>query len=103
ADPAAVPLEEIGPAVSALDLFPRGTNVSFVTLASPSHAPMRIWERGVGETYACGTGACAVAVAARLLHGAEESFEVTLPGGSLQIEWPLTSGRDAPIRMTGPA
>ena len=64
---------------------------------------MRVHERGAGETLACGTGACAVAVAARLVGGADERVTVTLPGGDLKIEWSGSLDKEAPVIMTGPA
>lgn len=64
---------------------------------------MRVWERGAGETRACGTGACAVAVAARLLHGTEVRTTIALPGGELEIEWAGSIDRPSSVFMTGPA
>jgi diaminopimelate epimerase len=64
---------------------------------------MRVWERGSGETLACGTGACAAAVAARLLRGAAEKLTVVLPGGELTVEWSGSVDHEAPVFMTGPA
>jgi diaminopimelate epimerase len=63
---------------------------------------MRVWERGSGETLACGTGACAVAVAARLLGGANEEMTVVLPGGELEIEWKGSLENESSVFMTGP-
>lgn len=88
----------LGPDIETLPLFPARTNVEFVEVRSESEVRMRVWERGVGETMACGTGACAVAVAthARGLTGTE--VDVHLPGGTLHIEiTPET------VFMTGPA
>jgi diaminopimelate epimerase len=64
---------------------------------------MRVFERGVGETQACGTGACAAAVAARLLRGAASRVTVCLPGGRLRIAWSGATDRAEPVMMTGPA
>jgi diaminopimelate epimerase len=64
---------------------------------------MRVWERGSGETLACGTGAAAVAVAARVVRGADEVLTVALPGGDLEIEWAGSIDVSEPLFMTGPA
>jgi diaminopimelate epimerase len=65
-----------------------------------THIRLRVWERGVGETLACGTGACAAVVVGRLWGELGETVSVTLPGGELMIEWP---GEGRPVTMTGPA
>jgi diaminopimelate epimerase len=97
------PVAEVGPAICAHPVFPTGTNVTFVEIVSPGRMRMRVWERGVGETRACGTGACAGAVAGNLLKGTADAVEVELPGGTLHVDWPGSNGRDARVRMTGPA
>lgn len=92
----------IGPQIERHPAFPQRTNVEFVTAMQDGTLSMRVWERGSGETMACGTGACAVGVAASLLSGAEASGErriVHLLGGDLEIEW--SSGGS--VFMTGPA
>jgi len=76
-----------------------GTNVEFVHVTSKTSVEMRVWERGVGETLSCGTGACAAAVAAHLRGYAGREVDVTLPGGTLQVEWTA----DDTVLMTGPA
>ena len=76
-----------------------GTNVEFVRVVDKSGIGMRVWERGVGETMSCGTGACASAVAAHLRGYADRVVDVTLPGGTLQVEW---TAQDS-VLMTGPA
>lgn len=102
-DPAAAPVATLGPVIEHHALFPKRTNVEFVRVESPGHIRMRVWERGSGETLACGTGACAAAVAARLVAGADGSVTVSLPGGELAIEWAGSSDRVEPVFMTGPA
>ncbi|KAL7095686.1 hypothetical protein ACP275_10G039500 [Erythranthe tilingii] len=93
-------LSEIGPKFEYHTMFPARTNTEFVQVLSPSHLKMRVWERGAGATLACGTGACAVVVAAVLEGRAERSCRVELPGGPLDIEW---REEDNHIYMTGPA
>lgn len=90
----------LGPALESHPRFPKRTNVGFLEVVDRAHARLRVFERGVGETLACGTGACA-AVAAGIRSGwFAEAVEVRLPGGSLQISW--AGGRSA-CWMTGPA
>ena len=81
-------------------LFPRRTNTEFAQIVSPTHIKMRVWERGAGETLACGTGACATAVAAVLNGKTERNVTLELLGGNLEIEWSET---DNHVYMTGPA
>jgi diaminopimelate epimerase len=92
-------VEVIGPLVEHHPLFPARVNVEFVTVRSPSQLRMRVWERGVGITKACGTGACAAAVAAMRRGLAERKADVVLDGGTLTIEW----SADDHMLMTGPA
>lgn len=95
-------VEELGPALSAHPVFPQQANVEFVRQLGPSRLRMRVWERGVGETLACGTGACASVVAA-VLNGTvnfDEEVAVVLNGGELRIGW---TAIEAPVLMTGPA
>jgi diaminopimelate epimerase len=99
----AVPVKELGSQVERHGLFPNGTNVEFVRLASPTRIEMRVWERGAGQTLACGTGACAGAVAARVLRDVNSKLTVALPGGDLQIDWSGSVEESAPVLMTGPA
>lgn len=94
-----VDFERLGPAIESHPLFPRKTNVEFVQVLSPREVKMKVWERGAGPTLACGTGACATAVAAILNGKTERTVKVHLPGGDLQIEW----GADNHVYMTGPA
>lgn len=95
----AVPLEQLGPEIETDPLFPQRINVNVATIDSPESIRLRVWERGAGLTRACGTGACATAIAAmqRGLVGREVS--VTLPGGTLTVEWDNADR----IIMTGPA
>jgi len=94
-----VPLQEIGPKLETHDFFPRNTNVEFVQVVDREEVIMRVWERGAGPTLACGTGACATAVACVLNGKTERKVKVRLPGGDLHIEW----GEDNHLYMTGPA
>lgn len=93
-------LEKIGPFFEHHPRFPKRINTEFVNIIDKHTLRMRVWERGSGETLACGTGACATAVAAILNGKAEEKVTVQLLGGDLQIEW---AGDEAPVYMTGPA
>lgn len=90
----------LGPKLEVHPLFPRKINVEFVTVNSRSEVTMRVWERGSGETMACGTGACAVGVACMLNGLTDRDVTVHLRGGDLRIEW-LES--DNHVYMTGPA
>ena len=101
-DPDAEPVTTLGPILERHHAFPNGANVEFMKVESPDRIRMRVWERGSGETMACGTGACAVAVAGRLLGGTHESVTVALPGGELEIEWLGSLTELAPVLMTGP-
>jgi diaminopimelate epimerase len=96
----ALDLGAVGPPFETDPVFPAKTNTEFVQVLSPSHLKMVVWERGAGPTLACGTGACALTVAAVLAGKAERACTVTLPGGDLFIEWDET---DNHIYMTGPA
>jgi diaminopimelate epimerase len=102
-DLAASPVVTVGPMIEAHPMFPQRTNVEFARVDSPESVTMRVWERGSGETLACGTGACAAAVAARLLRGTGESVTVSLPGGELQVEWAGSLTQSRPVFMSGPA
>ncbi len=93
-------LEKIGPQFEYHAFFPKRVNTEFIQLVSPTELNMRVWERGSGETWACGTGACAAAVAAVLNHRAERRVTVHLRGGDLEIEW---RAEDSHVYMTGPA
>jgi diaminopimelate epimerase len=96
----AAPVDTVGPAVENHARFPRRVNVGFLEIVAPDHVRLRVFERGVGETQACGTGACA-AVAVGRRHGPlAEEVRVDLPGGRLIVQWP---GPGEPIWLTGPA
>jgi len=94
-----VPLAQLGPPLEHHPLFPKRTNVEFVEVQGRRRLKVRVWERGAGETLACGTGACAALVAMVRLGQAERKATVALPGGELLIEW-LKSNH---VFMTGPA
>jgi diaminopimelate epimerase len=93
-------LEKIGKKIENHPMFPQKVNVEFVEILSPTHAKMRVWERGSGETQACGTGACAVEVAAVLNGKLERKATISLLGGDLELEWNDTNNH---IYMTGEA
>lgn len=94
------PVAVIGPALESHPRFPRRTNVGFMQIVDRRHIRLRVHERGVGETLACGTGACAAVVWGRLLEQIDPQVEVSLPGGRLVISW---NGDDQPVWMTGTA
>ena len=93
-------LEAIGPNFENHERFPKRINTEFVNVLDHRTLRMRVWERGSGETLACGTGACATAVAAMLNGHVEKEVTVHLLGGDLKIQW---DGGNAPVYMTGPA
>lgn len=93
-------LEKLGPLFENHEKFPRRINTEFIELLDRKHLKMRVWERGSGETLACGTGACASAVAAILNDYADRTVEVELLGGKLTIFW---NPQDNCVYMTGPA
>ena len=93
------PVSEYGPLIEKDRFFPKKTNVEFVEVVDRTTIRMRVWERGAGETLACGTGACGAAVAAHINGFTGRRVKVILLGGALDIEWAL-SGR---VYMTGPA
>ncbi len=93
-------IDRIGPMIEHHPLFPERTNVAFAQILSRTHIRLRMWERGVGVTLACGTGACATLVAANRRGLAERKATITLDGGDLAIEWRESDGH---VIMTGPA
>lgn len=100
-DPMHLDLNRYGPFIeNKIDLFPNRVNVEFVQRLRPSLLVQRTWERGTGETFACGTGACAVCVAGVLTDMSKRSVTVNLQGGSLEIEW---NEKDNCVYQTGPA
>ncbi len=94
------PVSTLGRLVESHARFPERTNVGFMEVVDRNHVRLRVFERGVGETQACGTGAAAAMVAGRLQGLLDETVTVDLPGGSLVLAWP---GDNAPVMMTGPA
>lgn len=96
----ALDIEKTGPLFENHEYFPNRVNAEFVKVIDRKHVQMRVWERGSGETRACGTGACAVAVACVLNGLTEDEITVTLPGGDLQIQW---DRKEDIVYMTGPA
>lgn len=98
------PVGLIGPQVEGHERFPRRVNAGFLQIVSRSEVKLRVYERGSGETLACGTGACAAVVAGIRLGWLDEAVEVHTHGGDLRIEWAgLTQGLEASVFMTGPA
>ncbi|MEC7884136.1 MAG: diaminopimelate epimerase [Chloroflexota bacterium] len=97
-DVSSFPLEELGPIVENHSIFPNKVNFEVVNVVSRNHLKVRVWERGSGITMACGTGACAVVVAARLKGLVEDQVNIELPGGVLGITW---SGEGS-VLMEGP-
>ncbi len=99
-DPEVIDLPTIGPMIEHHPLFPRRTNVEFVRVIDRNILQMRVWERGAGETLACGTGACASLVAAVLGGHANRTVQMKLSGGNLQVQW---SAEDNHVYQAGPA
>lgn len=98
-DADAVELERLGPIIENDTVFPERVNVNVASIVGPDHLKLRVWERGAGLTRACGTGACATAVAAMRRKLTGRKVRVDLPGGPLTIAWP----EGGSIEMTGPA
>jgi diaminopimelate epimerase len=96
----AAPVGSLGPAIESHPAFPNRVNVEFVRVVDRGRVQQRTWERGTGETLACGSGACAVVVASILNGRVDRTVAVDLRGGRLEIEWPSP---DASVFMTGPA
>ncbi|ART62913.1 diaminopimelate epimerase [Kushneria marisflavi] len=94
------PVTTLGPRVETHPCFPRRVNVGFMEVVSRQHVRLRVFERGVGETLACGTGACAAVVSGIRRGLLDQHVDVTLPGGTLSIEW---AGPGQSVIMTGPA
>lgn len=99
-DCAATPVERIGPMIQALDVFPDSVNVGFMEIKSRDAVTLRVFERGVGETLACGSGACAAVVHGIKLGLLSPEVTVDLPGGKLIVSW--TGGKNA-VWLAGPA
>ena len=100
ADVDTAPVSVLGPAIQASPQFPQGVNVGFLQVQSRNRVRLRVYERGVGETLACGTGACAAVVAGIRLGLLDDTVDVQATGGTLTIQW---AGGDTPVYMTGPA
>jgi diaminopimelate epimerase len=98
-DVAAYDLARLGPTLETHPMFPERANISLAVVTSASHVTIRTWERGAGLTKACGSAACAVAVAAARTHRTGRRVTVTLPGGDLLIDWRQSDGH---VLMTGP-
>ena len=99
-DVAAASVGAIGGELSRHACFPEGANVGFCQIIDPGQIQLRVHERGVGETRACGTGACAAVVAGRLHGRLHPAVQVSLPGGEVRVQW---QGPGAPVKMTGAA
>ena len=96
----AAPVDTLGPAVENHSRFPRRTNVGFMEVVSPEHIRLRVYERGAGETQACGTGACGAVAVGRRLGLLQERVQVDAPGGSMTVRW---AGPGKSLWLTGPA
>jgi len=94
------PVKTLGPQIELHARFPQKVNVGFLQVIDRQHGKLRVWERGAGETRACGTGACAAAVAAIAQGWMDSPLQLELPGGKLCLEW---AGPGQPVMMTGPA
>jgi diaminopimelate epimerase len=97
---ASAPVDTVGPAVENHPRFPKRVNVGFMEVVDAGHIRLRVFERGVGETLACGTGACGAVAVGRRLGLLGPSVQVDLPGGRLTVEW---QGHGSPLWLTGPA
>ncbi|PCK30076.1 diaminopimelate epimerase [Pseudoalteromonas piscicida] len=93
-------VDTLGPLLEHHERFPQKANIGFMEIISREYVKLRVWERGAGETLACGTGACAAVVAGIMQGKLEETVRVDLPGGSLQVRW---GGQGQIVKMTGPA
>lgn len=96
---ACAPVESLGPELESHADFPKNANIGFMEVVTRSEVNLRVYERGAGETQACGTGACAAVVSGRLRQLLDDKVTVHLPGGDLLIEW---QGEGHPVVMTGP-
>jgi diaminopimelate epimerase len=93
------PLSQLGPQVELHKIFPEGVNFEVARVLNKRQIEARVWERGVGETLACGSGACAITVAAQLLGYVDNKVDIQLPGGTLEVEW----DRVGEVFLNGPA
>ena len=96
----AAPVDRVGPLMQVNAAFPQSVNVGFVQVLAPNHVRLRVYERGVGETLACGSGACAAAVVLMKRGRIERDVRIDLPGGQLRVQWPDSQ---AQVLMSGPA
>ncbi|HKR33594.1 MAG TPA: diaminopimelate epimerase [Steroidobacteraceae bacterium] len=96
----AAPVDTLGPAVENHSRFPRRTNVGFMEVVGPEHIRLRVYERGAGETQACGTGACGAVAVGRRLGLLQEKVQVDAPGGRMTVSW---AGPGEHLWLTGPA
>ena len=94
------PVDTLGPALEGHERFPNRANIGFMQVLDPEHIRLRVYERGVGETRACGTGACAAVVVGRRAGWLAERVTVSLPGGELVVRW---EGPGTPVWLTGEA
>ena len=94
------PVSTLGPAIQMHPRFPARVNVGFMQVVDRTHIRLRVFERGAGETLACGTGACAAVVVGRQQELLDDTVTVSLPGGELVVSW---AGENRPVLMTGPA
>lgn len=99
-DVSTAPVARVGQAICELPVFPKQANVGFLQIVDRSTIRLRVYERGVGETEACGSGACAAVIAGRLRGLLDERVQVQLPGGTLIVRWP---GEGQMVQLTGPA
>ena len=99
-DVLSAPVLTMGPEVQQQTFFPEGVNVGFMQIIDSGHIKLRVYERGAGETLACGSGACAAVVAGCINSSLNQEVDVVLPGGHLLISW---AGQGEPVWMTGPA
>ena len=100
ADVASAPVDDLGPAIEHHERFPQRINVGFMAILDRQNIALRVHERGVGETQACGTGACAAVVAGQQKNLLDEHVNVQLPGGQVMVSW---RGDDSPVWLTGDA
>jgi diaminopimelate epimerase len=99
-DTTTAPVNELGPIIESHPRFPKRVNVGFLQVVARDHIRLRVYERGAGETEACGSGACAAAVVGQIQGLLDTEVRVSLPGGDLVISW---AGVGEPVYMTGPA
>jgi len=95
-----IPIKTMGPIIESHEKFPQRVNVGFMSIKDRQNIDLRVYERGTGETLACGTGACAAVVTGQNRGWLDEEVSVYLPGGKLTIHW---QGKNQPVWMTGPA